>query len=205
MHLGADRNPFLRPQRAGATFTFTLCCVQGASVSWRGALRLSGVLGLVVATQETLLGHLALVAGRTCIPGFHGTVATGDIVPGSLAAPGHSTDSKMWHPFRLSAGGGLCVPRSFGQRHSACRTALGTQAGCHRGSPLHLAPTHWFHPKKAYKLVWRPNLCNAAQGTPSDRLALVDSELTLVVPQEYMYLDPFKRCFLKIWLPNSLK
>ena len=62
----------------------------------------SGALVSVVATQETSLDHLALVATGAHISGFHRTVTIEERNLGRLPPTGHCTDRRLKHTLGLS-------------------------------------------------------------------------------------------------------
>lgn len=62
----------------------------------------SGVLVPLADTQRTPLNFLALVASRTCLDGFNGTITNGKTVLGWLPPPGHTIESRQIYTHSLS-------------------------------------------------------------------------------------------------------
>lgn len=58
---------------------------------------ISGAPVFAVAAQSLPLNHRALVAMGAYKPGFHKSVATGEMVLGRLLPPGHCTDCRLGH------------------------------------------------------------------------------------------------------------
>ena len=176
--------------------------IQSTHVSWRGALHASGALVFIsgalvfaASAQGIPLDHLSLVAEGTFVPGSHRTVEIIEMVFGKLLPPRHFTDSGPRHTLQSFCERGLF----------ACPGALAWGAvfrfGTHfvvSGPALkehRLQMSSWHSPsallqftgvtqKRAYTLIWSPDLCDCHSGTPPDCLALVDSRTYAYSPTE---------------------
>lgn len=69
---------------------------------------ISGAPVFTAAAQRLPLNHLALVAPEACEPGFHRSVATGEMVLSRLLLPpAHCTDCRLGHTSQFFCDRGL--------------------------------------------------------------------------------------------------
>lgn len=142
--------------------------LQCTTVSWKGAFTHMLCPGFYAwcplfcgCCPEDVPQYLALEwLEKLAYPGSHGTVATGEVVPGRLPPSRHCMNSRL-----------RCAPQDFWERgYFACPEALNwgvdfrldihlvaymdllsrnIGCGCHLAFSLFRVPAHQYHPKKS--------------------------------------------------------
>lgn len=200
MDLGADCNPFQRPQRAGTIFPLILCHVPECQCLLEGSFTYIWCLVFLADTQGMPLHHLALVTRGACIPGSHRTVAIEGIVFGRLPTPGYCPDGRQRHNPSFSVKEATLLILELQTEGKASGLAhiywpmklLSRNIGCgHHLGTLPLPCSRSLLSPRNIHLSGAPIFAVATWGTPPNHLAMVADGTYFCCPLRTVYIYMF--------------
>ena len=158
----------------------------------------SAALVFVALVEGMLFDHLPLVSSVACISGSYGTLTIRDTVLGRLQSQWHSTNSRLKHTPSLSVNVYLLVLELQPENNACSLTCLWRHSEVTLMDIIsvfspYLAPGHKHFLKKNLHIhldSWI--FFSWCQGTLLDYLVWWPAGLTLMVPQDCIYLHSFK-------------